>query len=89
MFKRLASPNQAIVTMGTNSTRTFGFFGGVNVYVAVSIQTLEILKPDPDEGDPTDHDPYKDQAEIVKAVLKYIDPSDVDATTDVESLVTP
>lgn len=90
LFKRMRSPNEVVVEMRTTQTRTFGFFAQENVYVAVTMETANLLKHKPLPLPDGWVDPYLVQAEQVQNLLKkYISPQSVDWKTDVELLVTP
>jgi len=81
VFKRLRPPNSAVVEMRTERTRTFGFFAGVNTYVAISIAETATLKAS------SKLDPYEEHAGRVQAVIGRLRAADVDRTADVEKLV--
>jgi hypothetical protein len=82
VFKRLRPPNSAVVEMRTERTRTFGFFARVNTYVAVSIAETAALKGS------RKSDPYEEHTTKVQAVIRRLSAADVNATTEVEKLVT-
>lgn len=88
-FKRMRYPNEAVVEMRTSLTRTFGFFADANVYVAVTLETIQVLKRKqlPDEINFVD--PYSAPADEVQRFLKYFSPQSVDTKTNVEFLVSP
>jgi hypothetical protein len=82
VFKRLDPPNSAVVEMRTEKTRTFGFFAGLNTYVAVSMAETATLKI------AGKSDPYEEHAAKVQALISRLRAADIDRTTDVEKLVT-
>jgi hypothetical protein len=82
VFKRLDPPNSAVVEMRTEKTRTFGFFAGLNTYVAVSMAETATLKI------AGKSDPYEAHAARVQALIRRLRAADIDRTTDVEKLVT-
>lgn len=89
MFKRMWSPNEAVVEMGTWHTRTFGFFVRENFFVGVTLETVTRLKEQEKlyrQGLATSL--YFDNAAVVQKLLSRISPSCVDAVTNVKELVT-
>lgn len=89
-FKRMRPPNQAVICLRTAKTRTFGFFSAPNIYVAVTMQTVDILKRPRDPESEKWTDPYRIEADKVQRLIsQYISPESVDNETDVKDLVTP
>jgi hypothetical protein len=77
-FRRMRAPRAPVVEMRTAATRSFGFFVRAGVFVA---HRLDLA--DNTHADPTLYARYGDD---VLALLARMDPSEQDATTDVEML---
>jgi hypothetical protein len=80
MFKRMRPPNTTVVEMRTSDTRTFGFFCCPNIFVAMVLERVSILK--------ADKSLYLKNALIVQKLVSRMDAAAVETTSDVKHLVT-
>ena len=81
-FKRLKDPHCVVVTMRTQATRSFGFFAGLDTFVAVELVETTALK------EKSGSDPYREYARKVEKFIERLSENDIDRTTDVEILIT-
>jgi hypothetical protein len=79
-FRRMWSPRSVVVEMRTIETRTFGFFSRAGVFVAMRVDLT-------DRTHANDNRLYGFYGDYVLQRLRHIDPADVDATSDVETLI--
>lgn len=73
-----------VAYLRTDETRTFGFFGGVNVFVAVCMRSTAVLKTTPREKGLQE---YAVCGKRVIALIRRLKSDQVDAVSDFDRLV--
>jgi hypothetical protein len=78
-FSRMRSPHEAVVEMRTQHTRTFGFFVGKDLFVALRLDLADRTHEHPEL--------YQQHAEGVMKVVTRMASSEKDETSDIEVLI--
>ena len=79
-FDRRRPPNESVVAIRTRDTRTLGFFMPNKAFVAIRCGLSAEWHADEDRI-------YDEEIARVARLINLFDPDDVDASTDVEQLL--
>jgi hypothetical protein len=80
VFARRWAPNEAVVALKTKQTRTLGFFTPSGTFVAVCCGLAAAWHADEDK-------PYDAAIKLAAQFVAVLEPTEVDGTTDVRTLI--
>jgi hypothetical protein len=84
-FQRMTPPDSVVVEMRTTATRSFGFFAGPNLYVAISLEKTNKLKT-PNRA--ADREKYREHIDRVRWFSGRLSDADINRTTNIDDLIT-